>query len=123
MTEVNVIVFIVFFPTCSPNALAYQVAKLKRIGKLSLSLFFNMRQCRWRGVSCQGIYQSINHFFSRKRPLPQVFFHSTKHEKVEGQHSTMVSKLASEPSCPGFDSQCSKKIQRKKIVHVAKVNQ
>ena len=68
MTEVNVIVFIVFFPTCSPNALAYQVAKLKRIGKLSLSLFFNMRQCRWR-VLPRNLPIDKSFLFTKKQVL------------------------------------------------------
>ena len=40
-----------------------------------------------------------------------------------GQHSTMVSKLASGPSCTRFDSQHSQKNFRGKIIDVAEVNQ
>ena len=41
-----------------------------------------------------------------------------------GQHGTMVSRLASGPSCPRFDSQHSQKeFQKKIIVNVAEVNQ
>ena len=40
-----------------------------------------------------------------------------------GEHSTMVSTLASEPSCPGFDSWHSCNFFREKIVDVATVKQ
>ena len=40
-----------------------------------------------------------------------------------GQHSTMVSKLASGPSCTRFDSQHSQKKFRGKIIDVAEINQ
>ena len=43
--------------------------------------------------------------------------------KREEQLSTMVSILASGPSCPGFDSQHSLKNFRGKNVNVAEVNQ
>ena len=39
------------------------------------------------------------------------------------QRSTMVSILASGPSCPGFNSQCTPKNSEEKIVNVVKVNQ
>ena len=39
------------------------------------------------------------------------------------EHSTIVSVFASRPGCPRFDSQHSPKMQRKKIVNVAKINQ
>ena len=43
---------------------------------------------------------------------------------VGGQSSTIVSILASRPSCPGLDSQISpKKISDEKIVNVAAINQ
>ena len=49
--------------------------------------------------------------------------HFTKTENEEGQHSTMVSILASDPGCTRFDSQRSQKKFRGKIVDDAEVNQ
>ena len=44
--------------------------------------------------------------------------------KFWGQHSTMVRILASEPSCPGFDSQHYAKILSDEIIiDIAEVNQ
>ena len=42
-----------------------------------------------------------------------------KRQRTEVDHSTMVSILASGPSCPGFESQHSPKKLREKIVDVA----
>ena len=39
------------------------------------------------------------------------------------QHSTIVSIIASRPSCPWFDSRCSQNIFRGKIIDVSEVNQ
>ena len=39
------------------------------------------------------------------------------------QHCTMVSILATGPSCPRFDSQHSQKFGEEKIVNVSEVNQ
>ena len=44
-------------------------------------------------------------------------------EEQKGQHTTMVRILASRPSCPCFESMCSQKNFRAKIVDVAEVNQ
>ena len=42
---------------------------------------------------------------------------------IRGHHSTLVSKLASRPSCPRFSLQHSQKLLEEQIGNVADVNQ